>query len=72
MNRARAAALAALGERWDGAAREGAEGEGWASANVALVKYWGKRDEELKLPVAGSLSGSLGGLGTRTRVRVLG
>lgn len=71
VSRARTAALAALAGHWDGAARPGAAGEAWAAANVALVKYWGKRDEELKLPVAGSLSVSLGRLGTRTRVRVL-
>lgn len=65
--RARAAAAAVIGGR--GRIPEpGARGEGEAPANVALVKYWGKRDEELKLPVTGSLSVSLGPLGTRTAV----
>jgi diphosphomevalonate decarboxylase len=41
-------------------------GTGSAPANIALCKYWGKRDEDLKLPLTGSLSISLGSLGTRT------
>lgn len=40
-----------------------------AGTNIALVKYWGKRDVALNLPVTGSLSLTLAGLGTRTRVR---
>ena len=36
----------------------------YAPANIALVKYWGKRDEVLNLPVTGSLSISLGPLGS--------
>jgi diphosphomevalonate decarboxylase len=40
-----------------------------AGTNIALVKYWGKRDAALNLPAAGSLSLTLGGLGTRTTVR---
>jgi diphosphomevalonate decarboxylase len=36
--------------------------------NIALVKYWGKRDDELNLPVTSSLSVTLAGLGTHTRV----
>jgi len=64
------AARRVLGARW-GKAPAGGEGEAGAPANIALVKYWGKRDEALKLPAAGSLSVSLGGLGTRTRVRRL-
>lgn len=46
----------------------GEHGEAFASANIALCKYWGKRDEALKLPLTGSLSVSLGKLGTRMRV----
>lgn len=42
--------------------------EARAPANIALVKYWGKRDEDLHLPVTASLSVSLGPLGTRTRI----
>ena len=41
----------------------------WAPANLALCKYWGKRDARLNLPVTASLSISLGPLGTNTEVR---
>jgi diphosphomevalonate decarboxylase len=40
-----------------------------AGTNIALVKYWGKRDARLNLPAAGSLSLTLKELGTRTTVR---
>lgn len=43
-------------------------GEAFAPANIALCKYWGKRDAELNLPVNSSLSISLGKLGTHTVV----
>lgn len=33
-----------------------------ANANVALVKYWGKRDDQLNLPAVGSISLTLAGL----------
>jgi len=39
-----------------------------ACANIALVKYWGKRDAALNLPAAGSLSLALGALVTETTV----
>lgn len=39
-----------------------------AQINIALVKYWGKRDATLNLPEAGSLSLTLDGLGTTTTV----
>ncbi|HET9598001.1 MAG TPA: diphosphomevalonate decarboxylase, partial [Anaeromyxobacteraceae bacterium] len=39
-----------------------------ARANIALVKYWGKRDARLNLPVAGSLSLTLDRLHTTTSV----
>jgi len=39
-----------------------------AGANIALVKYWGKRDPVLNLPATGSLSMTLDGLGTTTTV----
>jgi diphosphomevalonate decarboxylase len=39
-----------------------------AGTNIALVKYWGKRDAALNLPAAGSLSLTLAELGTETRV----
>ncbi len=40
-----------------------------AGTNIALVKYWGKRDAGLNLPATGSLSLTLADLGTETRVR---
>ncbi|HVY40732.1 MAG TPA: diphosphomevalonate decarboxylase [Polyangia bacterium] len=39
-----------------------------SGTNIALVKYWGKRDAALNLPATGSLSLTLDRLGTRTRV----
>ncbi|MDR1012507.1 MAG: diphosphomevalonate decarboxylase [Coxiellaceae bacterium] len=44
-------------------------GSAWASSNVALCKYWGKRNIELNLPVTSSLSISLGYKGTRTTIK---
>ena len=41
-----------------------------AHANIALVKYWGKRDEALILPEAGSLSVALDQLRTETTVEL--
>lgn len=40
-----------------------------ASPNIALVKYWGMRDSALGLPFNSSLSMTLGGIHTTTRVR---
>jgi len=45
-------------------------GSAFAPSNIALCKYWGKRDAALNLPVNSSLSISLGTLGTRTELRV--
>jgi diphosphomevalonate decarboxylase len=42
-----------------------------AGTNIALVKYWGKRDAVLNLPATGSLSLTLAELGTTTEVRFL-
>jgi diphosphomevalonate decarboxylase len=39
-----------------------------ANANIAFIKYWGNRDERLRLPANGSISMNLDGLETRTRV----
>ena len=39
-----------------------------AYPNIALVKYWGKADEELILPAAGSLSLTLDHFETTTTV----
>lgn len=41
-----------------------------ARSNIALVKYWGKRDAALNLPAAGSLSLTLDGLLTTTTVEL--
>lgn len=43
-----------------------------AYPNIALIKYWGKRDEELMLPVAGSLSLTLDHFATTTTVTLGG
>jgi diphosphomevalonate decarboxylase len=40
-----------------------------ANANIALVKYWGKRDPQENLPAMGSISLTLDGLSTRTQVK---
>nr|WP_091357900.1 diphosphomevalonate decarboxylase [Amphritea atlantica] len=40
----------------------------FAPSNIALCKYWGKRDAELNLPVNSSLSVSLAHLGSKTRI----
>ena len=42
--------------------------EAYAHTNIALVKYWGKRDGKLNLPAVGSLSLTLDGFGTWTSV----
>lgn len=43
-----------------------------ANANIALVKYWGKRNKELILPYNGSISMTLDGLFTTTTVEFSG
>lgn len=40
-----------------------------ANPNIALIKYWGNRDDEIRLPANGSISFSLSGLETITSVR---
>jgi diphosphomevalonate decarboxylase len=45
------------------------QGSAFAPSNIALCKYWGKRDPGLNLPVNSSLSISLGKLGTQTDIR---
>ncbi len=45
-------------------------GTAFAPSNIALCKYWGKRDAALNLPINSSLSISLGHLGTRTELRL--
>ena len=49
--------------------KPGTRGEAFAPANIALCKYWGKRNLELNLPVNSSLSISLGKLGSKTTVQ---
>ena len=39
-----------------------------ANANIALIKYWGKENEELIIPNTSSLSLSLKALYTETKV----
>lgn len=39
-----------------------------ASPNIAFIKYWGNRDNMLRLPANGSISMNLDGLTTRTTV----
>jgi diphosphomevalonate decarboxylase len=39
-----------------------------AQANLALAKYWGKRDERLNLPYTGSISITLAGLSATVRL----
>ncbi len=39
-----------------------------AGINIALIKYWGKRDDELNLPAVGSISLTLCELGSRSTV----
>ena len=39
-----------------------------AHPNIALIKYWGNRDDTLRLPSNGSISMTLADLETRTRV----
>ena len=41
-----------------------------AHPNIALVKYWGKADDELIIPVAGSMSMTLDQFATTTRVEL--
>ncbi len=39
-----------------------------AHPNIAFIKYWGNRDDALRLPASGSISMNLDGLFTRTTV----
>jgi diphosphomevalonate decarboxylase len=43
-------------------------GSAFAPTNIALCKYWGKRNEELNLPLTSSLSISLGEKGASTYI----
>ena len=39
-----------------------------AHPNIALIKYWGNRDDTLRIPANGSISMNLDGLTTQTRI----
>ncbi|GJQ62704.1 MAG: diphosphomevalonate decarboxylase [Melioribacteraceae bacterium] len=41
-----------------------------ANANIALVKYWGKREPKLNLPAVGSISATLDNLNTETEISI--
>ena len=43
----------------------------FAPTNIALVKYWGKRDADLNLPITGSLSVALPAKGAWTTLSIL-
>lgn len=46
------------------------QGQAFAPSNIALSKYWGKRCNEFNLPTNGSLSISLGHLGSDTTIEL--
>ena len=50
-------------------ASHGAKKLWFAPSNIALCKYWGKRDKILNLPQNSSLSISLGNKGTQTQIK---
>jgi diphosphomevalonate decarboxylase len=60
-----------LGERWNTAPHYTIK-SAFAPTNIALCKYWGKRDQELNLPLTSSLSISLGNKGTTTELKLTG
>jgi diphosphomevalonate decarboxylase len=47
------------------------EAQAFAPINIALIKYWGKRDQELNLPITNSLSVTLWGKGAYTRISII-
>ncbi len=44
--------------------------EASASPNIAFIKYWGNRDDILRIPVNGSISMTLSGLVTNTSITI--
>lgn len=47
------------------------QGQAFAPSNIALIKYWGKRDNDLNLPMTSSLSIALGDKGASTSIKVI-
>jgi len=45
-------------------------GQAFAPTNIALCKYWGKRDQDINLPLTSSLSISLGNKGATVDLRI--
>ncbi len=43
--------------------------EAIAHPNIALIKYWGNRDDSLRIPANGSISLTLGGLDNRIAIQ---
>lgn len=52
--------------------QNGDEGYATAPSNIALIKYWGKLVEREQLPVNSSISYTLGGFRSFTKVTALG
>jgi len=59
-----------LGEHWQ-APPANSSGEGFAPTNIALCKYWGKRNQELNLPLTSSFSISLGNKGASVTLALI-
>ncbi len=55
-----------VGNRWQ-AIKD--YGKAYAASNIALAKYWGKRDSQLNLPMNSSLSISLGHKGATATIK---
>lgn len=49
--------------------REICRSRAYANANIALVKYWGKSDQKLNIPIVPSLSMTLANFGTTVEVQ---
>ena len=49
-------------------AQDREQGLGYAPTNIAICKYWGKRDDEINLPVTSSLSVALPSKGASTHI----
>ncbi len=60
---------AILGARWNKSPRH-TVAKAFAPANIALCKYWGKRDQDLNLPMTDSFSISLADKGSTVELKV--